>query len=54
MDAMPLRADIIALHEAGLAGVTTSFFDFTGELPYFINNVLPILEEAGLREPVVT
>lgn len=43
--------EIIALHEAGLAGITTSFFDFTGELPYFIDNVLPVLEEAGLREP---
>lgn len=46
-----IATDIIALHEAGLAGVTTSFFDFTGELPFFIENVLPILEEAGLRQP---
>ena len=47
-----VAADLIELHEAGFAGTTVSFFDFTNELPFFIDRVLPLLEEAGLRRPV--
>ena len=49
-----VAADIIELHKAGLAGTTVSFFDFRKELPYFIDRVLPLLEQAGLREPVTS
>ncbi len=37
------------LHAAGLAGTTLSFFDFTAELPFFIERVLPLLKQRGLR-----
>jgi dimethylsulfone monooxygenase len=41
---------ICALHQAGLAGTTLSFFDFKAELPFFIERVLPLLERAGMRK----
>ena len=34
----------------GCAGATLSFVDFAGEFPYFRDEVLPRLEETGLRE----
>ena len=44
--------EMIRVHEAGFAGTTVSFVNFKRELPYFIAEVLPLLVEAGLREPV--
>ncbi|MDR5653822.1 LLM class flavin-dependent oxidoreductase [Ruixingdingia sedimenti] len=43
---------IIALHRAGFAGSTLSFVDYAEEFPYFRDNVLPLLEQAGIRPPV--
>jgi len=48
-------ADFIAgemekMHRAGFAGTTVSFVNFKTELPYFIDTVLPLLKEAGLRQ----
>lgn len=43
---------ITALHEAGFGGTTLSFVDYVEEFPYFRDNVLPILEERGIRQPV--
>lgn len=43
--------EILAMSEAGFAGVSISFVNFVGELPFFIANVLPLLEKAGLRRP---
>ena len=34
---------------AGFAGTTVSFVNFKNELPYFIEQVFPLLREAGLR-----
>jgi FMNH2-dependent dimethyl sulfone monooxygenase len=47
---------IISLHEAGFRGTTLSFVDYVEEFPYFRDNVLPILEERGIRAapPVAT
>lgn len=47
-----VAAEIAALHGAGLAGTTLSFFDFRNELPFFIDRVLPLLEAAGLRNAI--
>ena len=44
-----VAAEICGLYRAGLAGTTLSFFDFKGELPFFVDRVLPLLERAGLR-----
>ncbi len=44
--------EMIRMHQAGFAGTTVSFVNFKRELPYFITAVLPLLVEAGLREPV--
>jgi len=41
---------LMSLHVAGFAGVALSFVDYLGELPYFAAAVLPLLEEAGLRD----
>jgi dimethylsulfone monooxygenase len=41
--------EMIAMHELGLAGVTVSFVNFNDELPFFVERVLPLLEQAGLR-----
>jgi alkanesulfonate monooxygenase SsuD/methylene tetrahydromethanopterin reductase-like flavin-dependent oxidoreductase (luciferase family) len=48
----PLRIaeEMVRMSEAGFAGTTVSFVNFKDELPYFINTVLPLLREAGLRE----
>jgi alkanesulfonate monooxygenase SsuD/methylene tetrahydromethanopterin reductase-like flavin-dependent oxidoreductase (luciferase family) len=40
---------MIRMSEVGFTGTTVSFVNFKNELPYFIENVLPLLREAGLR-----
>ena len=35
---------------AGLAGASICFLDYLAAMPYFIQEVLPRLEGAGLRE----
>ncbi len=42
--------EIIAMHKLGLAGATISFVNFNEELPFFIERVLPLLQQAGLRD----
>lgn len=46
-----IAQDIAALSAAGISGTTLSFFDFRRELPFFLETVLPLLEQAGLRHP---
>jgi FMNH2-dependent dimethyl sulfone monooxygenase len=43
---------IASLHAAGFRGTTLSFVDYVEEFPYFRDNVLPLLEERGIRMPV--
>ena len=45
--------ELIQLHEVGLSGTTLSFVDYIKEFPYFRDEVLPLLEQAGIRRPVV-
>ena len=42
-------AEMIRMHAAGYAGTTISFCNFRDELPYFIAEVMPRLQAAGLR-----
>ena len=42
--------EMVRIAAAGFAGTTVSFVNFKDELPYFIETVLPLLREAGLRE----
>jgi dimethylsulfone monooxygenase len=35
----------------GLRGIAVSFVNYLDELPYFCAEVLPRLEQAGLRQP---
>ena len=41
--------EMIRIAEAGFAGTTLSFVNFTDELPYFATEVMPLLVKAGLR-----
>jgi alkanesulfonate monooxygenase SsuD/methylene tetrahydromethanopterin reductase-like flavin-dependent oxidoreductase (luciferase family) len=40
---------IIELHKLGLMGTGLSFVNFEEELPFFVERVLPLLEQAGIR-----
>ena len=42
-------AEMVRMNEVGFAGTTVSFVNFKDELPFFIDRVLPLLQEAGLR-----
>jgi alkanesulfonate monooxygenase SsuD/methylene tetrahydromethanopterin reductase-like flavin-dependent oxidoreductase (luciferase family) len=42
--------EIIAIAEQGYSGIALSFVNYTYELPYFCDRVMPILERANLRE----
>ncbi len=44
-----IAGELIKISEAGFAGATVSFVNFKNELPYFIDAVLPLLREAGVR-----
>ena len=44
--------ELIKMHEVGLNGTTIAFVDYEAEFPYFRDEVLPLLEQAGLRTPV--
>jgi alkanesulfonate monooxygenase SsuD/methylene tetrahydromethanopterin reductase-like flavin-dependent oxidoreductase (luciferase family) len=41
--------EMVRMAEAGFAGTTVSFVNYLDELPYFAENVLPLLIKAGLR-----
>lgn len=44
-----IAEELVAIHQAGFAGVALSFVNYKDELPYFIATVLPLLQQAGLR-----
>jgi alkanesulfonate monooxygenase SsuD/methylene tetrahydromethanopterin reductase-like flavin-dependent oxidoreductase (luciferase family) len=41
---------IVRVAELGFDGATLSFVNFNEELPYFVDRVLPLLRQAGLRD----
>ena len=42
--------ELVRLQAAGIDGVKLSFVNFKNELPFFIDRVLPLLRQAGLRQ----
>jgi alkanesulfonate monooxygenase SsuD/methylene tetrahydromethanopterin reductase-like flavin-dependent oxidoreductase (luciferase family) len=44
--------EMIQLSKTGISGTLVSFLDYVEEMPYFNENVLPLLEQAGVRKPV--
>ena len=44
-----MAGELIALSQAGLAGIAVSLVNFADELPYLRAEVLPRLARAGLR-----
>lgn len=47
--AQAVADQIIELHAAGFSGISISFVDFQSELPFFLSDVLPKIEKAGIR-----
>jgi len=45
-----IASEMVKMHGVGFAGTTVSFVNFKDELPYFLDKVLPLLREAGLRQ----
>ena len=41
--------EMVKMRAAGFAGTTVSFVNYLNELPYFIEKVIPLMKEAGLR-----
>ena len=44
-----IAAEMIAIADQGYEGIALSFVNYTHELPYFCDSVLPLLEKAGYR-----
>ena len=44
-----IAADMVAIAEQGYDGIALSFVNYTYELPWFCDQVLPILKQAGYR-----
>jgi dimethylsulfone monooxygenase len=44
-----IAEELIRISEAGFTAATVSFVNFKNELPYFIETVMPLLKEAGVR-----
>lgn len=44
-----IAADMVAIAGKGYDGIALSFVNYTQELPYFCDHVLPLLREAGYR-----
>jgi FMNH2-dependent dimethyl sulfone monooxygenase len=42
--------ELVAISDAGLAGMLLIFFDYRESLDLFADEVLPMLEAAGVRE----
>ena len=49
-----MAEEVIEMSEAGLAGASIAFLDYLAEMPYFVQEVMPRLERAGLRENAVS
>jgi alkanesulfonate monooxygenase SsuD/methylene tetrahydromethanopterin reductase-like flavin-dependent oxidoreductase (luciferase family) len=49
-DPQQVADKLLMLHEAGFAGTTVSFVDYIKEFPYFRDEVMPLLVEAGIRK----
>ena len=49
-----MAEEVIEMSEAGLAGASIAFLDYLAEMPYFVQEVMPRLERAGLRESAVS
>jgi FMNH2-dependent dimethyl sulfone monooxygenase len=44
--------EMLRIRQAGIAGSTLVFLNYLQEMPYFVQEVLPRMERAGLRQPV--
>lgn len=42
--------EMVAMQRAGFGGTAVSFVNYLKELPYFVEKVIPLMKEAGLRQ----
>ena len=42
--------EMMLLEKAGLRGAAITFLDYVADMPFFLDEVLPRMERAGLRE----
>lgn len=43
-------SEMVRMHELGLSGTTIAFLNYIDEMPYFLAEVLPRMQRAGLRD----
>ncbi len=48
-----IATELQRIHALGIAGTSLSFVNFQTELPFFVDRVLPLLAQAGLRRATV-
>lgn len=46
-----IAEEMVRMHRAGFGGITIAFLNYLDELPFFVDRVLPLLEQAGVRLP---
>ncbi len=46
-----VAGELKRLHDAGFSGVAVGFVNYLEELPYFVQEVIPRLEQMGIRAP---
>lgn len=51
-DPKQVAEKLLMLHEVGFAGTAVSFVDYIKEFPYFRDEVMPLLEQAGIRRSI--
>ena len=44
-----IAEDMLSISKQGYQGIALSFVNYTKELPFFCERVLPLLKQAGLR-----
>lgn len=44
-----IAAELVSMHKAGFEGCALTFVNYSKELPFFCERVLPLLEQAGIR-----
>lgn len=47
-----IAEEMVRMHKAGFGGIGIGFVNHLDELPFFVDRVLPLLEQAGVRLPM--
>lgn len=47
-----IAGELVRMHQAGFKGIALTFVNYRQELPFFCERVLPLLEQAGIRDSI--